>query len=261
MRIDREFYTSHINDYEKIVKMNRILDKIEIVLNRHIIQNTDFLDPYETHLAQSILNSFPDISYCVSGGYKDAERNIIVLWPDYLNYSHEMEAIKSFKLTYANEELSHKDFLGSLLSLGIIREKIGDILVHKDHAYIILKKEISDFIMYNLEKIKNQRVNISQVGLDQIEVAEIKYKEIQVFVSSLRLDSLISASYNLSRKDSLNIIEAQQVKVNWELIDKPAREVKPGDIISVRRYGRLKLEGVIGYSKRGRVRCLIRILI
>ena len=84
MWIDKEVYTSHIKDGEKIIKMRRILDKIDIVINRHLTQTTDFLDPYEVRLGESILNRFADINYIQYGGYSNSERKIIIIFPNYL---------------------------------------------------------------------------------------------------------------------------------------------------------------------------------
>ncbi len=261
MIIDKEFYTSHIYNEEKLIKMRRILDKIEIVLNRHIVETTDFLDPYEVYLAQSILNRFTDLNYKIAGGYENAERRIIIIYPDYYD-SHQLPAgIGALKISNSNEDLSHKDYLGSILSLGIIRDKIGDIIVHKDYAFIIVKEEIEDFIFYNLEKVANKNISLEPLDLASIVEGKSDYKEVTVFLKSLRLDSAISAVYNLSRKDSMKIIKGNNVKLNWEPIDKGSCEIKEKDVISVRRYGRAILHDISGYSKSGRIRCTFRILV
>ena len=98
MRLDKDFYTSHIKDGEKVVKMRRILDKIEIVLNKHLIQCSDFLDPYEVYLAKSILNRFDDLKYLEYGGYDAAERRIIIIYPYYLELEEVDEYLACIKL-------------------------------------------------------------------------------------------------------------------------------------------------------------------
>lgn len=261
MFIDKEFYTSHINDSEKQIKMRRVLDKIEIVLSSHIPQTTDFLDPFEIHLSQSILNRFSDVKYKIYGGYEKAERRIIIIYPDYYD-SHKLSAgVSALKISNADEKLNHKDYLGAILSLGIIREKTGDILIHNDFAFLIVKEEIEDFILYNLDKVRNKNIDLMKINFSDIIEPEIDYKETTKFLKSLRLDSALSAAYNLSRKDSMQIIKSNNVKVNWQPIDKGSYEIKKGDVISARGYGRAILQDIAGYSKSGRIRCTIRILV
>ncbi len=261
MLIDKDYYTSHIKDGEKLIKMRRILDKIEIVLNRHMEQNTDFFDPYEVHLAKSILNRFGDINYIEYGGYDKSERKIISVYPSYMNLDNLGESLICLKIEGDLAAMSHKDYLGALLNLGIKREKVGDILVHRDYAYIIVKYEIGDFILYNLEKIGSKNVIITNISFKDLEIPIVEYREIKRSLTSLRTDLVISEAFNLSRKDSMDIIKRGFVKVNWEPIDKAAKEVNEGDIVSVRGYGRFVLYSIDGLSRKGRMMANIRILI
>ena len=261
MWIDKEVYTSHIKDGEKIIKMRRILDKIDIVINRHLTQTTDFLDPYEVRLGESILNRFADINYIQYGGYSNSERKIIIIFPNYLKIDNPEEYLYCVKVSGDLDKLSHKDYLGALLSLGIKREKIGDILVHNDYSYIIVKEEIGDFVLYNLKKIGNKNINTQNTCFTKIEIPLVEYKEIKRFLTSLRIDLVIASTYNISRNDSMDIIKKGFVKINWEPIDKSAREVSEGDVISVRGYGRFILHSIEGLSRKGRFISNIRILI
>ncbi len=261
MKIDKEKYISHIKDNDKIMDMRRIIDKIEIVINNHCFESTDFLDPYERLLAKSILNRFNEIDYLEDGGIVHTERQIIFIYPSYYYPSDLPQNIIAFRISGDLDGLSHKDFLGAILNLGIKRSKIGDILVHADYTDIIVKKEIGDFILYNLEKVANKKVIVEEKSLESISPAESLYKEINKTLSSYRLDVYISSSFNLSRQESMDAIKAGNVKVNWEPIDKPAKELKVGDIISVRGYGRSILHSIDGLSKKGKIKATIRILI
>lgn len=261
MYIDRDKYTSHINDPIKKIEIRKILDKIEIVLKRHTIEYTDFLDPYEVYLAESVLNSFIDIKYTVEGGFESSERKIIIIYPEY-TYEGDIEIpISSLKLSGDLRTANHKDYLGSILSLGINRNKIGDILVYKDFAIVLVKKEIRDYILYNLEKIKNSNVEISSYISSNIIPPEDKYKEINEFLISLRLDTIISSTFNISRKESINVIKSGNVKVNWESIEKPSKEIEEKDLISVKGFGRFILHRIKGRSKSNRLICIIRIIL
>ena len=260
MHIDKEKYTAHIIDNEKLILMRQIIDKVESILNYHTVEHTDFLDPYEIYLAKSILNRF-HIGYLEFGGIDSAERKVIQLYPDYYDESSIKIPIKCLKITGDVSKLSHKDFLGGLLNLGIKRSKVGDILVYEDSGVLIVKDEIMDFILLNLEKIGNKNIHIEEVKFNHLRIPDIKYKELRESLSSTRLDILISSACNISRSESQNIIKSGKVKVNWENINKVSKELEEGDMISVRGYGRIILYSLEGLSKKGKVKAIIRILI
>lgn len=261
MKIDKEKYISHIKDYDKILEMRKTIDKVEIVLNNHSNEFTDFLDPYERLLSKSILNRFTEINYLENGGINDAERQVIGIYPDYLESDNLELNITAIRISGDLKSLSHRDFLGAILNLGIKRSKIGDILIHDDYTDIILKREIADFILFNLEKIANSKVYLEEISLESLVPVEVLYKEFNKVLSSYRLDVYISATYNLSRQDSMNIIKSGSVKVNWESIDKASKEIEIGDLISVKGYGRSILHSVDGFSNKGRIRTKIRIIL
>lgn len=261
MKIDKEKYVSHIKDNDRVIEMRRILDKVEIVINNHLIESTDFLDPYSRLLAKSILNRFMEIEYQEDGGILETERQIISMYPDYYNsYDIDLNIIV-LRIKGDLEGLSHKDFLGAVLNLGINRSKIGDILLHDEYVDIIVKKEIADFIIINLERIGNKKITIVEKHLEDLTPSKVLYNEIKKTLPSYRLDAYISASYNLSRQESMSIVKAGHVKINWEPIDKVSKELEEGDIVSIRGYGRSILHSVEGISKKGRIKSTIRILI
>lgn len=260
MNIDKDKYIAHINDKEQIINMRRVLDKIEVVLRRHSIETTDFMNPYERKLAKSILDQFMDISYRESGGLNSSERKIISIYPDYYEYRELKIPIDYLMIDGFVEKLSHRDFLGAILNLGINRDKIGDILIHNEYAQIIVKDEISSFILMNLERVGSGKVSIKEIELEILVPGIIDYKEIITTISSLRLDVLLSGALNLSRNDSKKIIGASKVKVNWEPIDKVFQEVEERDIISVKGYGRFILYSIKGISRKGKMRIKLRLL-
>ncbi len=239
--------------------MKRVIDKIEKVLNSYTIESTDFLDPYDRSLAKSILNRFDDLSFFEDGGIEKAERKIIYIFPSYFEANQIDKGLIFLRANGDFENLSHKDFLGGLLSIGIKREKTGDIIVHQDFADFILKEDIGGFVLLNLQRIGNQNIQISEIPGDELSESTTSYKEIVRFLSSLRIDAFLSAVYNISRNDALSIIKSNNVKVNWEPIDKPSRLLSQGDLISTRGYGRAIIHSVDGFSKKGRVHVSVRI--
>lgn len=262
MWINKEDYISHIKDDDKIIKMRQLLDKIQIVINNHICETTNFLDPYERKLALSILNRFSDdIDYLECGGYKDAERKVFIIFPNYFVQDNIEKSISILRIDGSLRNMDHRDYLGALLNLGIVREKIGDILVHDEFGFVVVMKEVSNYIEYNFNKIGNVNVKLNLINNDDVIIPKMKFKKIKEFLTSLRLDVAISGVYNLSRKESMSTIKFGNVKVNWEPINKPFTEIKIGDIVSIRGYGRFILYDIEGTSKKGRLVCIIRILI
>lgn len=261
MFIDIENSLSHIKDGDKKFQMRRIIDKVEIVLRNHFQESTDFLDPYERSLAKSILNKFSEIKYIENGGTDEAERKIITIYPEYIKNIDRDYDLEVIRVKGDIQSLIHKDFLGALMNLGISRNKIGDILLYDSYTDIICKREVSDFINLNLEKVGNKNVSIEKTSIDSLIPIEIKFKEIKKIMPSLRLDAYISSCYNLSRSKSIKIIKSGKVKVNWQVIDKSSKELQTGDVISVRGYGRSTLHCTEGLTKKENIKTIIRILI
>ncbi len=261
MILDREYYTSHIHNKDKIFAMRKLLDKIEIVLENHYSQATDFLDPYERLLGQSILNRFSEIKYIQEGGPLDAERKSIIIYPDYLDSVQIGDHICGIRITGTISQLKHKDYLGALLGLGFTRNKMGDIFTNDSYTDIVVKAEIASFVLLNLDKIGNERVKAEPIALEKISKKEENFKGISSTLTSLRLDVYISSVYNLSRSDSMKIIKSERVKVNHEPIDKTTKELKEGDLVSVKGFGRALLYSLNGLTKKNRIKANIRIFI
>ncbi|MDY0234406.1 MAG: YlmH/Sll1252 family protein [Gudongella sp.] len=249
--LEINFNLDYIEDVKTKLKMKQIIDKIRIVLKSHTVESTDFLDPYEIRLGRSILNQISEISYTEYGGLEKAERKILYIFPEYMNYT-DIES----KIGYLNsdrfESLTHRDYLGSILSLGVIREKIGDILLYKDKTVFIVKKEIINYIIINLTQIGNHSTNIKELEGQVIDSPVEDYEEFKIFTSSLRLDSFLSSIYKISRSESLKKIKSNDVKINWEHITKATKILNVGDIISLRGFGRSKIFSYEGQSRKGK---------
>ncbi|WP_409227414.1 YlmH family RNA-binding protein [Gudongella sp. SC589] len=258
---DKDTYLKHIIDNEVVFKMRRLLDHIQSSLKNHSIIETDFFDPYERRIAESILNRFQDISYKFDGGLEESERKCIVIYPEYISEQEIPSVVAYLRVEGILDNLSHKDYLGAVLGLGITRDKIGDILLYDDFTLIIVKKEIKDYIMMNFEKAGNQNIRISEIKGDELQYPELSFIEVSKFVSSLRLDVYLSAAYNISRSESRALIKSENVKVNWGKTSKADYTLEAGDVISVRGKGRTVLHEIGAISKKGRLNLKIRKLV
>lgn len=260
MMIDKNEYTSHIKDSETLFNIKKIIDKVEIVIKDFTIETTDFLDPYERSLVKSILNRFVEVSYLEFGGLDNSERKIFVIFPYFYTEDQIELKINYLRVNGDLKDLNHKDYLGAILNLGIKRNKIGDILVNEEHTDLVLKEEISDFILLNLDRVGNKKVSLEQVNIDDLSEPQIEYKEISRSLSSLRLDAYLSAVYNLSRQESIEFIKSNKVKVNWQEQTKASKELNEGDLVSAKGFGRSILFEVGSYTKKRRIHILVKIL-
>lgn len=160
--MDKLRLTAHIKDIELKNKMYKVIDKANSCLKNYDIKATEFLNPFEVKNAIDILNSESDLKYKVYGGYEGSERQIIYIFPYYIEEEEVTGSLKAIQIegNFKFKSISHRDYLGALLHLGIKREKIGDILIHDNFCQVIVSEDICDFIIINLEKVSRNKVNV-----------------------------------------------------------------------------------------------------
>lgn len=234
--------------------VSKIRDKVRLYEKTDIISSTNFLTPAEVEQALPALRGK---EFCLSGGFCEAERKIIIV-------GTTEDSIKDFctciRCTARKEiTLSHRDVLGSVLGLGIKREMVGDIIVNKNVCDIIIMREMCEYILNNLNKIGREKVDIENISLNEVMSLETKAKDVIYSVASLRLDSVISGAFGISREKSSNLFKEEKVLLNFLLIKNDSKNVKEGDLISVRGFGRIKVLEVLGETKKGRIRISARI--
>ncbi len=240
------------NAEDKLI-VSRVIDVASATEEKSIIRNTQFLNGHEINLAKKVADSF-GISYGFYGGYEQAERCMLVCYPDFLYPDSEDIPIKVIRAKVkGNSRLSHRDYMGAVLNLGIKREKLGDIVVCDDCGYIFCTDDIAAYIVSQIEKIGNCGVVLEACSFDNVSVPPKKFKEITDSVNSLRLDALVSVATGLSRGEAASVIQRGEVCVNWEIRDKNDFRPREGDILSVRGYGRILFYKIGGTSKKGRV--------
>lgn len=259
--INRETIFKRITKIDEKLFISKVLDKAEKCEKIGKLIHTDFIDPHQNKLIQSILPEVRGLNYILNGGFDGAERVVLFFCPDFIivedfNIS-EAFTVLSIDLK-SKESLTHRDFLGSLMGLGIKREKIGDIIIKEDGCHLIVLSEIADFIIYNLLKVGNSKVVIEKVSLDDINVTEKEVEEISSTVASLRLDCIASASFGISRTKVVDYIKSDKVNLNWVTTDDPTKIVKQGDTISLRGKGRVVLVEVGRVTKKGRIGIILK---
>ncbi|MDK2805599.1 YlmH/Sll1252 family protein [Thermoanaerobacterium thermosaccharolyticum] len=215
---------------------------------------TDFLSLRDQKILLKLMTQFDDINCRFIGGFDAAERKIAHIYPKFKGAVDAYKApISAIRINGDLSRLSHRDVLGSILGLGIKRDKVGDIIKRQESCDIVVHNDIVSYILINLHKIGKERVNVYSINLDEIMEPEVKYDDINTTVASIRLDSIIASGFKLSRTKASELIKAGLAEVNWETKLEPSFEIKEGDIISLRGHGRIKFEKILGTTKKGRI--------
>ena len=208
------------------------------------------------------------------GGYAEAERRCLVLFPEYIAELCDPSAWDtqpiSVPLSYAGEddpicvlsirgsgyrELTHRDYLGSLLSLGIEREVIGDIDVPDgNHALVFCRTSMADYIVANLERIGNDKVKVEKTTVPPDFCGSRRRQPISDTVASARLDCVVAALANLSRDTAQSAIRDGRVELNFREELRVDRVVEPPCPISVRGIGKFNVLSIATQTKKGRWR-------
>ena len=219
---------------------------------------SDFLDPQEAQLCQSLLLDYPDLEISSNGGFPGAERVLVAIFPKYIQFDHRDLPITAIRITrkaanIMGELFEHRSILGSLMALGIKREKIGDIIIFGAVADVVLCKETGEYITLFLEKIGTSRVECNEISLKELMTPQEKFFMIKDTVSSLRLDALLALCMKKSRNAVCEYIKSGKVKVNHcETLD-ISKNLKENDLISIKGFGRVLFESIEGTTKKGKL--------
>ena len=253
-----------LNDYrekdDKIL-LAQVFDKIEAVEKKNKIEYTDFLDLAQIELVQKFINKIRVENYMSYGGFEQAERKMFVFYPDKFNVnvveknlSNIVQIIRIELPEDLKGKYTHRDYLGAVIKLGIERKKVGDIIVDNNGADIIIDKDISKFLLDNLGSLTRfSKSEITIQNIEDLRPVEIKKEEIEIIVSSMRLDNVISELARCSRNKALDIINQERVFVNFESENKKTKQIKIGDMVTIRGKGRFFVKEISGQTRSGRV--------
>lgn len=255
---DNKLILDRYKDYEDRVLVNELLEYAKACTDGYTSRHTDFLDPRQQRIAADILGMLRSVAFTFAGGIQQSERAVCIIHDMNYELTEQDDPITILSVTWgrSSRKLTHRDFLGSILGCGIKREKIGDIILDEGQAYVACMSDISRFLLYNLNKVGSTAVSVTET--DQAHKKEEKVKVISSTVASLRLDSVIATGYGVSRAKAVETLKSGKVKVNWEDTDSASKEMKQGDVISLRGKGRIVLEEVSGTTKKDRIRIVIK---
>jgi len=193
------------------------------------------------------------------GGHEACERKILGVFPDW-----EEPDTKAFPISLVGiscsfkKDFSHRDYLGSLMGLGIERDRIGDILVAEDEAFVFLHQSVADYVLMNLRKIGSHGVKVRVVEADDFRFPEGKFQVVKAIAASLRLDAVVAAGLGISRSKAAALVEREKVSINHRPTADMSARVGEGDLFSVRGFGRFVLQEVSGETRSGRLHLTVK---
>lgn len=252
---------------ENKLLLNIIGDKYRKFQSSYAMVTTDFLDLAQSSAADPFVKLHAREGVFFYGGYQDAERKQIIFMPDYLGVEEESElfdyfrrnpeecplAVLDVRIKQKGVTLKHSDYLGSMLALGIRREKTGDIMVRPDGAHIFVTEEIAGYLAENYSKAGRVPLETKVVPISELIIAESNIKRMKLAISSPRLDNAVAAAFGVSRKTAVEAIGRGIVFVDNIEAKKPDYFLKGGEKIVLRGKGKAIYKGPCGASRKGKL--------
>ena len=250
-----------MNDDEKLL-YKRLIELSNRAYQNNIFTFSDFLSLSQQDILFTAARDkdFAPVKFELFGGYESCERMMVRFGSaDDLGYNMDYP-IKCIKVEPLAKKFAvkytHRDYLGSLMSLGIDRKKFGDIFVDDMDAYIYVDESTADYLMENLVSVGRNSVKCSLSELPESYKKEA-LKELTIQVASPRADAVIAKVYNLSRKDTIPYFTEKKVSVNGRIVENNDKVLAEGDCVSVRGFGKFNIVAEGGLSKKGKINLVI----
>jgi photosystem II S4 domain protein len=234
----------------------RAIDLAEQAIKNWEIVETDFLSPPEIAEIKEVFNRLSDVEVIATGGYPQAERQRLGICRSEIPFDPSQVPLAAIQIAgnFLFDPPTHRDFLGSMLGCGIVRDKTGDIIVLGDQgAQAIVSPELVEFLETNLTQVRSVPVKTRRIELSELKIREPKKKEMVTTEASMRLDAIASAGFGMSRSKMVDLISSGDVRVNWKDIGQSAHAIKSGDLVAIRGKGRLEI-GEVTITKKERYR-------
>lgn len=249
---------------EDKIYIANVIDKINISFVKNIITCTNFMNLSQIDKVLSILNKYK-IKYYKLNINDNFEKSNLLFIPDnvsvedlYKIYSNYISCIKI--IPKKKDFLKHKDYMGSIYSLGLKQDVIGDIICKKDYAYVMCMKNIEDYILTNLITVGNQKVELESLDLfsDEVKSLDVEFIDTKVIVASMRADVILAEVYNLSRTEIKSKIQKTGIYINSSYSEYGSQILKIGNTISLKNHGKFKIENILRTTKAEKLEILIK---
>lgn len=247
------------NKEEKII-LAKLNDKIRLCKTKNKLVNTEFLNMYQENIIRKELERIKAKNYILTGGYSEAESKILIMYPEKITEEIAKEnitnIIKVIKIQLPNEQkgkYQHRDYLGTIMQFGLERERIGDIIVYEDEAYVIVLSENAQYIKDSLQTTKKfKKSKIEIIDIVEMKVKKPEFEEIKISVNSQRLDNFISEICKISRSETTRLIESELVSINCKIETKQTKTVETGDVLIIRGKGKFIVSDFLDINRKGK---------
>lgn len=239
---------------ERSVLLHHVEDLCRRSQDQCMQVHTCFLTGGELAAAQRVVKGYPDVEGVVAGGFAECDRNMLCIFPSFLPFQADAVPLDLLKITLrSQDQLSHRDYLGSLLGLGVHRERIGDIYCFPGHAFAAVDRSISGYLASQLEKVG--RCGVQEVRIVSADEAQIRreYEEITDTIPSPRLDCVVAGVARLPRARAQELIHGGLVEVDHVCRTKNDQEVASGHVLSIRGHGRYIIDDMSRMTRKGRL--------
>ena len=234
---------------EPTIVFSRLLEMAAQADRQGRCRYTPFLTPPEAELALAA-GKRAGVDVTLFGGTEEAERRMARFRP--LDCEPEPFPLATLEITWPHQNAPvHRDLLGAVMALGVARARTGDIVLAADRAYLFTESALAATIAPGLTEAGRVRLSVREVDAPQAAALPTG-EEIRCTVQSPRLDALVADGFHLSRGNAAELIEAGAVKLRYAQTLRPDARVEEGDAISVRGYGRLRVESFGETTRKGR---------
>lgn len=228
--------------------------------NRFIL--TNFLNPREKFILTTLVNRLDEIKIQSFGGYLGAEMSRSLIFPDYFVPEQQDFNVTLLEIQYPIKfaRIHHRNVLGTIANMGIERNTFGDIISNGEDWQFFVKSEMVDFFLSQVGKIGNIKVRLIEKELNEAIEPDNDWESGTTTVASVRVDAIVAEGFHISRNHAKELIEERKVQLNWKLHQRPDFELVENDLLSVRGYGRIRLDSIEGKTKKDKIRVLLSII-
>lgn len=249
------------NRLEEKLLIAKLADKIKECKTKNKIVNTEFLNMHCKSIVQKELNRLKEKNYIFFGGYEDAHSEILIIYPQKFTEEIVKEEIKNIvkaiKIKLPKElanKYEHKNYLSAVMLQGLERERIGDIIVHSDEAYIVVLNENAEYLKNSLQELTRFRKSkVDIISCEDIKTKPQEFEEFNIKVASNRIDAIIAEIVKTSRNKAEEYIDSKRVSVNYEEELKYTKSVKENDVIVIRSKGKFIVDSIGEKNQKGRL--------
>lgn len=230
--------------------------------NEYRAMLTDFLNPRQQFILQTIVNRYDAVKLQFFGGFANSEMKRALIYPEYFVPTEVDFQVSAFSIDYPQKfaTLSHGQILGSLMGSGIDRQVVGDIITNGTDWQFMVKAEMADYVSDQLDHIGRTKVRLKPISLNSLLTPNQEFETVTTTVASLRLDVIVAEGFHVSRHHAKELVENGKVRVNWVENQHPDYELGVSDVVSVRGFGRVILNELGGVTKKDKIRITLNLI-